>query len=388
MIGTLTQGHHVPMMTPAAILRCIGRVDFDSRSSSFFRFGEQLLKKSCPCRIMNAFCKTMIVNHTVHVKVFHADQAKPVYDLPTLLMSEVVTPELDTLVYPGYYLAMFPSLRGTFDKLRMRTIDFGKGFFLFPEKARVLNFFAIAQRGEGLQAYINTHLSWSRFKSFGFALAREGDRPLAGRGTVHATGFDFALQGTVVDHLDTANLGKGHTVIMGNGKTRLGKGERVVAVRSTKTGIAGLLTCFDSTEECFESQVNTYRHVLKDLRMNTTQGGTFVFQNRESVLLLKTGERKTVLVIGRLAHLHQVVIEPTTLFKGLVQLLFLLFCWIDAVLQHFQHSRIVSQTKQDCKRETAPHLPQTRSAAFTPIDQSPGLSAAVAGNVSIVPLIC
>src|SRR6266480_2147638 len=101
MIGTLTQRHNLPMMitcppdrVPAALLRCIGRVDFDSRSSSFFRFGEQLIKKSCPCRIMNAFGKTMIVNHTVHVKVFHADQAKPVYDLPTLLMSEVVTPEL------------------------------------------------------------------------------------------------------------------------------------------------------------------------------------------------------------------------------------------------------------------------------------------------------
>ena len=45
MIGTLTQGHHLPMMTPAAILRCVGRIHFEELPASFFRFAGQLIKE-------------------------------------------------------------------------------------------------------------------------------------------------------------------------------------------------------------------------------------------------------------------------------------------------------------------------------------------------------
>jgi hypothetical protein len=38
MIGTLTQGHELPVVAPAAILRCVGWwIDFDELSASFFR---------------------------------------------------------------------------------------------------------------------------------------------------------------------------------------------------------------------------------------------------------------------------------------------------------------------------------------------------------------
>jgi hypothetical protein len=36
----------LPMVTPAAILRRVGRIDFESSSASFFRFAEQLVKKT------------------------------------------------------------------------------------------------------------------------------------------------------------------------------------------------------------------------------------------------------------------------------------------------------------------------------------------------------
>ena len=114
--------------------------------------------------------------------------------------------------------------------------------------------------------------------------------------------------------------------------------------------------------------------------MNATQAGTFLFQDREGVLLLKTGEGKTVPFVGRFAHFQQLVIQPTTLFKGLVQLVNLLLGWEQTVLKCFQHSRIVVQTEQECKRETAPHLPQTRNAAFIPMDKSQGMKAAVVGK--------
>ena len=95
--------------------------------------------------------------------------------------------------------------------------------------------------------------------------------------------------------------------------------------------------------------------------MHATEGGTFLFQDREGVLLLKTGEGDTVSLIGSFAHFQQVVIEPTALIKSLVQLLDLFLGWIETVLVHFQHVSILAQTQQEIKREAAPYLPQTRN---------------------------
>jgi hypothetical protein len=42
-----------------------------------------------------------------------------------------------------------------------------------------------------------------------------------------------------------------------------------------------------------------------------------------------------------LALSKQVVIEPTALFKRLVKLGFLSFCWIDPILKHLTHVHIL-----------------------------------------------
>ena len=157
---------------------------------------------------------------------------------------------------------------------------------------------------------------------------------------------------------------------------------------TTKAGEAWFLACLEAAEKGFKGQINTNSNVLQDLRMHATQGMALSFQYRERVLLLKTGERDSVPFVGGLAHFQQVVIEPTTLFKGFVELLLLLLGWIQTVLIHFQHISIVAQTEQECKREAPPHLPQTRNAAFIPMDQSPGLSAAGTGKNFMMAGMC
>src|SRR2546429_3565664 len=62
------QGYLLPMSTPATGLARIGRIDFDELASSFFRFGVQLGKEGRPRGICNAFRKTMVVGHAVHLR--------------------------------------------------------------------------------------------------------------------------------------------------------------------------------------------------------------------------------------------------------------------------------------------------------------------------------
>src|SRR5260221_58943 len=99
MIHTLTKRHLLPMMTTAAILARISWIHFDSYSSSFFRFGEQLVKKFRPRSVCNALGKTMVMHHPIDGQVFYTDDTKCINDLTAFLMGEVVTSKGDALMH-------------------------------------------------------------------------------------------------------------------------------------------------------------------------------------------------------------------------------------------------------------------------------------------------
>ena len=202
MIHPFTQGHLLSMVAPATILTGIGWVDFDSRSSSFFRFGEQLVKKSRPCRVLNAFGKTMVMGHSVDVKVFNTDHIKPINDLAALLVREVITPEGDTLMDSCHNLAVLATLRRTPGQFGVRALHFRKGFLFRAEKARIGYLFSIGESGKGFQAHINPYLGIKRLKAFRFTLTRKADVPFAGTGPMNGTRLDFSFERPVIDHLD------------------------------------------------------------------------------------------------------------------------------------------------------------------------------------------
>jgi len=70
MIRTLRQRHDLPMVTPTAILRRVGGVHSNVPSASFFRFAGQFTEELRPRSIMNAFCQTMVMRHTIDMQVF------------------------------------------------------------------------------------------------------------------------------------------------------------------------------------------------------------------------------------------------------------------------------------------------------------------------------
>lgn len=204
MIGTFRQRHNLPMVTPTAILRCVGRIDFESSWASFFRFAEQLVKKSRPGGICNALGKTMVVGHAVHMQVFHGNDTVVIDDLAAFLVREVIPPESDPLMDTGNGLAMFSTLRRPFGKFRMPALHFGKSFLFLAKKAWVGYFFTRGEGSEGFQSNINSHLGRKFRLSLRFAFKRKRDKPLAGARPMHRTRFEFALDGTMIDHLDTS----------------------------------------------------------------------------------------------------------------------------------------------------------------------------------------
>ena len=131
------------MSTDATGLTRVGRIHFDSRSSSLFRFGEQLVKKSRPRGIGNALGKTMILGHAMNRQIFNGNDPKGSHDFPALLMGEILTPELDSLMDTRHGFAVLTAFRSTFRQLAMSALYFRQGFLFLAEKARVGNLFTV-----------------------------------------------------------------------------------------------------------------------------------------------------------------------------------------------------------------------------------------------------
>src|SRR3989442_5104652 len=224
------QGHLLPMSAHAACLTRVGRVHSNRGPASFFRFAGQFPEKFRPRGVCNALGQTMMVNHPVHMQVFDTDHTEPVDDLPGLLMGEVISTEPSPFMDTRHDFTVLPTFRSAFSQLSMLALDFGQGFFFLAEKAGVTYFFTIAETSKRLQSHVNAYLSSNRVKSFRLALTRKADVPFARTATADSASLDLSLDLAVVDHLHTANLGEGHTLIKRETEATLREGEAIVAV--------------------------------------------------------------------------------------------------------------------------------------------------------------
>lgn len=110
--------------------------------------------------------------HPIDVQIFNTDDPKAVYNLPRLLVREVVALETSTLMDTGYHLASLLALGGLCipiaNKLRFRfaqaigaegfllrfgetTLCFCKCLFFLMKEARVVNRSCIGERGKRLE---------------------------------------------------------------------------------------------------------------------------------------------------------------------------------------------------------------------------------------------
>jgi hypothetical protein len=350
MIGSDTQGHFLPMMAPATILRRVGRVDFEERSASIFRFARELLKELRPCRLGNTFCQTMIVDHAVDVQVFNTDGPKGVDDLSTVLVGEVVTSPFGPFIHTSNHLAMSTPLFGAFLQSGMFALNLRQCLFFFAEETRVRNFFPVGEGCKGLESNVDTNGERIVLQPDRIAHDRKGDVPFPGRGAVNGTGLDRPFDWAVIDHLDRANLREAHTIIMGETEATLRIGDAVVATISFKTGIARFLSGLAASEKGFAGQIDTNRNILQDLGMYLAQRGTVFFQNRIRLLLLKTQERNAITLVGRVAHLQQMIIQDATLFKVRIKRSLLFLRRIDPVLIVFKHKIILRLNRVGVKK--------------------------------------
>ncbi len=284
----------------------------------------------------------MIVNHAIDFQVFHTDDSEAINDLATVLVREVVPFERDALMDTGHHFALVVPLTCALLRFGEFTLRLRQRLLFFAKEAGILNFFSSRERGEGLEPDIYADLFGTLRQALRLAFNGETHVPFAGTPPLNGAGLDLALDGTMIDHLDRADFREGYTAIMGDTEAALRIGETVVAMLATKAGIAGFLACFHTPKEGFEGQVNTYSDILQDLGVDMFKGGTLLFQYLERVVLLIARKTLALLLIGALALLKQMVIEPATLVKCFTEQSLLFLRRVNSILEHFMHVDILA----------------------------------------------
>ncbi len=366
MIGSLRQGHLLPVMTPAAILRRVGRIDSHVGSASFFRFAGQFAEKLRPRGIGNALRKTMVVGHAVDMQVFHTDDPVPLDNPAAFLMGEVVSSEGNPFMHTGNHLAMVLAFSTAFGQLALFPLDCCQCLLFLAKKARVGDLAAIRKGGKSGETNVNTHLLAVFWQAVRFDFTREGHRPFAGPASLNRTGLDRARDRAVIHQLESTHFGDHHALIMREAEPTLGEGEASIAPRAFEARVSWCFSGLAASEKGLEGQIDTYRDVLQDLGVDTFQLGAFGFQDRKRVDLPIAGQRLPLLLRGVLALFQQVVIEPATFLKYAFKGFRLLFGRIYPVRIHCMHTQVVAQKRQGVKREAALPLPQTRHGALIP----------------------
>lgn len=342
MIRTLTERHLLPMPTPATGLRRIGGIDSYQLSASLFRFTRELVEECRPRHIADRFCQTMVMNHSVHIQVFYTDNAKLVGNLSAVLMGKVFAPPCNALIHSGNSLMMFASLWRSFGQFTVLALDFGKRLFLRLKEAGIANLLPVRKRSKGFQTNVNTHSVGVLWQTLWFYFTGETSVPFAGRAPADSAGFRDARQVSVKNDLDAANLGENDLFIRDLTATRdLRECNAVVASAPLEARVARFFASLTAPKECFKSQIDTYGYILQNLRVHTTQGGSFLFQYRVCADLPITRQSLAGLSVSVTTLFQQVIIQPATLFKNSVKAFLLLLRWINSILKHFMHSPII-----------------------------------------------
>ena len=377
MIGSFTQGHLVPMMTPAAILRRIGRIDFDKRSASLFRFARQFVKKVRPCRVTHAFGKAVIMEHPIDTQVLNTDEPVGINERTAFLMREVIPTERYSLMDTRYGFAVLLPLRCSLCQFGVCALYFCQCLFFLAKELGIVDFRAIGTGRKRLESDINADTALIGGQAFRFTLNTQAHVPLASRRAMDSTGFDASLDRPVIDHFHASNLRQRDMLIMCDGKAALREGETIIASVAFETGVSWGLSRFEATKEGLHGQINPYCHILQDLRVNARQRGTFLLQYGIGSLLLIARQAFAGLFVGLFPLFKQVVIQPATFLKRRIEFRDLLFCRVDPILKHFVHVRSVAQLYRVVNGLLKPNLSRpTRNAPDIPLLESRRISGA------------
>lgn len=347
--GSCGQKCLLSVSAPRTILASEARIHSDKLTTSVFSFIRKVSYELSPSYIGNRFGKAVIVYHPIDVKVFNNNDTILISDLPTGLMCKIRTPISDTLMDTRSYFASLMPFGSILFKLRHFSLCFGERLFISSKETGIRDRFSSGQGSKGFQSHINSNRLFRFGKRCILNFVDKGCKPFPIRGSPNTASFRSIVKSPMDDSLDSSYLRQDNGMFP-NAISTLGIGKTIVPACTPEARIAWFVSCLNTSKECLESKVNSYRHILQDLAMNYLQGSSFIFKPTKGVYLVVQGNRHLPLFPKILALFKKMVIKPATLIKSFDHQGHLLFSWVYAILVgSFMHIFNIAQRCVYCQ---------------------------------------
>ena len=237
---------------------------------SFFRFGAEGRKEPTPRSVMDRLGHAAggVGDHLHRSQVFDRDQAVLRNDPMGQLVLEVLALVRCLRIKIGYAALCLLTALGTALLSTQLLLGAFESSFSFPIPARVIDFLSGRERGETLQAHIDTDLrSCGRVCVSGYFVAGEGGIPVASL-AFERNCFRLSLNRAMKFYPDLSNLGKPKMFCPDKMKSLiLWPGQAVITVSTFESWIPRSLTEFYAPKELPEGEINSMKRLLKDLRI-------------------------------------------------------------------------------------------------------------------------
>lgn len=333
---SIRESELLPMPASGAILRSIGGVHCHELPTSTFSLVGKTGNELAPTSIGNRLSQAVIMQHTVGIDVFHADDPELIHNPMRELVGKVRPSIGDTLMDIGHNLFSPSSLWYSLIEQRQLPLSLSQSPLVCPEETGIGDSFPSGERSKGFQSHIDTDCPIRLAQRLIGNLAAKAHKPFASSTPAYIAGLDITDDRSVQDSLNVPDLRK-HDVLIVQGESSLRVSEAVIPPSTSKAGIAGLFACLNPPEESFERQVNTDCHVLQDLAVDQAKGRALLFQdwNRHCLGMIVQGFLPRF--PGVLALFQKIVVEPAALIQSCLQKMLLFGAWIDSVLECFKH---------------------------------------------------
>src|SRR5262249_53806389 len=189
------------VLTAAILLTDVHTTNTTSTTESTCPMEGRFSRTKSPCipvpgifperRIRDVFGKIVILYHPGHVQSFDKDRLVLADDLRREFPKRVPSSIADPGVQSGHFKSGFPAIIAPPNLARHATLKFFQSLFALDEWARVFELFAVAGRGERLNADVYAGFGFGLFERLEIGFNEDADEIAAARITTDRQIDDF-----------------------------------------------------------------------------------------------------------------------------------------------------------------------------------------------------
>jgi len=304
--------HIYPTLT--ACNRSFVRRNFHNLATSFFRFVCEIPKESSPRSIINVLGEVGMSDHAFDIQIFNSNVTIFLNKKSGKFMKKIIPLICNEFVQFSDIESSFSSVSRAFDFPAQSSLQDFQTPFRCNEIARIFYLCSIRESSKVFKPDIDTNFIVGKFVFLRFNknFTTENSKPFSCWRSLDSKRLDFALNGSMQNNLNIANLGNMEFTIY-ESVSVLRISYTLVTPEGFEAGESGpAFSRFYSSKKVLKCFVNSVGNILENLAMNTFEFRIFSFKFSNNFVHVKLTNGFFVILVFVNPCFKKFVIEKTS----------------------------------------------------------------------------